>query len=777
LLYPSTRECDDITGELQDQIERYGIGSIETRFRRRNGTLVDVILSAAPFEAESDARGIAFTALDITERKHNERRIQLEQRVLAALNCSGPQRNIIHHILTTLQRSSGLEAVALRLRSGNDFPYYVQNGFSEEFAEAERSLCCQDGAEGPLCEEAGAPALACLCGMVLRGETDPELSCFTGNGSFWTNCCSELLASSELSLPHSFRGRCLAEGYESMALIPLTCTGEVVGLLQLSDHRRDCFTREGISFYEGLSASIGVSIARERDRDALRRSEERMHEILDAIGVGVMGVDEETHTVIYANPAAARLVETERDSLLGKQAPVLASPSSDSKVDGTSTEAELVSTSGKHIPVLRTASAAELDGRQCQLESFIDLTALRQAEQERQELETRLQQSQRLEAIGTLAGGIAHDFNNILYAILGFAELALDDCPPDSNVRENVLEIRKSGNRAREIVNQILTFSRQTDQEKVPLRLQSSVKEVGKLLRGSIPASISIHTDVDSDCPCVLAAPGQMHQILMNLCTNAYQAMRDEAERLDGPDSTCEIHVRLRPRTLAADEARLLPGLSEGLYAELTVRDTGPGIPAELLEHVFEPYFTTKTKERGTGLGLAIVAGIVQSHGGAISVRSEVRRGTTFQVLLPATDQPAPCAATGPEEPVMGTERILVVDDEAAIRQLAEHGLGARGYRVTTASEGKQALDILQRDPEAFDLLVTDLTMPGMSGVELAREALQLRPDLPILLSTGFADALSLETAAAHGIRDILVKPVLPGELARHIRQTLHPSR
>jgi PAS domain S-box-containing protein len=771
VLHASGREHESVLGELYNQIERQGAGSVETRFRKRDGSFVDVILNAAPFERDDHTKGIAFTALDITERKHNERRIQLEQRVLAALNSGGPQREIIRHILLILQQSTGVEAVALRLRNGEDYPYYVYNGFSEEFIAAEDSLCCEDGA--------GTTRLACLCGMVLRGESDPERPWFTGNGSFWTNCCSELLADPDLQPPEAFRGRCPRQGYESMALIPLTCTGEVIGLLQLNDRRKNRFTPEAISFYEGLSASIGVSVARERDRDALRRSEERLHEILDAIGVGVMGVDEETDTVIYANPAAARLLEAERTQLLGKQAPILASPIPEAEASdaGASAEAELVATGGTHIPVLRTASAAELDGRACQIESFIDLSALRQAESERQELESRLQQSQRLEAIGTLAGGIAHDFNNILYAILGFAELALDDCPAGSDVRDNVLEIVKSGNRAREIVTQILTFSRQTDREQVPLRLQSSVKEVGKLLRGSIPASISIHTDVDSDCPCVLADPGQMHQVLMNLCTNAYQAMRNRAESLDGPDSVCQIHIRLRPCRLTADEARRHPGLAPGLYAELTVRDTGPGIPPDLLEHVFEPYFTTKTKERGTGLGLAIVSGIVQSHGGAISVESELGVGTTFQVLLPATEALDETTATAPEAVVAGNEHILFVDDEAAIRHLAEHGLGVHGYHVTTASEGRQALDILLRDPDAIDLLVTDLTMPGMSGVELAREVLQLRPDLPILLSTGFADALSRETAAAHGIRDILIKPVPPGELARHIRQILHPSR
>lgn len=747
-------------------LARYGevaLTGIPTRFEQFSAPLGKHFDVAA----YSPIRGqFACIFRDVTERRRNESRVRTETRVLEALNSPDTQRAVIRQLLAIIQEETGMEAVGLRLREGDDYPYYEQRGFSRDFLATEGSLCVRQDDE--------TTHLACICGRVLQGGCDPALSFFTGNGSFWTNSVSVLLSTPEHERLGILRGRCPRDGYESLALIPLKCSGEVIGLLQLNDHRRNCFTPEDIVFYEGLGASIGVSVARERDQAALRRNEGRLHHILDSLGAGVIAVDRETDRVAYANPAAAALLGRSRESLVGLAAGELSTALDDETASG---EAKLLAADGHRVPVLRTSSLAELGDRRCQLHSFLDLTAIQEAEEQRQRFQERLDQAQRLEAIGTLAGGIAHDFNNILYAILGFSELALDDCPPESDLRENVREAMKAANRAKELVGQILLFSRQTEQEKMPFRLQSAVRDVAKLLRGTIPAAIGIQTDLDPGCPCVQADPNQMHQILMNLCTNSYQAMRRQAEFHGESGRECLIRLQLRQHDLSPAETQRYPNLLPGPYAELTVADTGPGIPADIVDHIFEPYFTTKTKERGTGLGLAIVEGIVRAHGGAVTVESEFGVGTTFRVLLPV------CAGEGSESgdedqsaaPSPANDRVLLVDDEDPIRHLAQVGLARHGYRVTVASEGKMALEMLYQDPQAFDVLVTDLSMPGMSGMELAWEALRLRPDLPVVLCTGFSETITQEEAHARGIREMVMKPLPPSQLAELIGRVLHP--
>ncbi|MBT7166669.1 MAG: PAS domain S-box protein, partial [Victivallales bacterium] len=776
MLYASNEEYERVGRDKYGQIRKHGTGSVETRFLPKEGAMIDVILSSTPLDRDDWSKGVTFTALDITKRKRTERQIQLETEVLESLNSPAPQREIVRKIAAAIRRRAGLQAVGIRLRDGDDFPYYHVDGFPEGFNAQGSHLVQRDEDGQPLLDDQGQVRMACLCGDVIRGRFDPALPFFTQAGSFWANCMTKLdaeLVATGSQLPAAQLGNTI---YESLVLIPLRSEGKTIGLLQLSDERPNLFTPDVIEFYEGLGASIGVSVARERDEEALRRNEERLHEILDAVGAGVIAVDSETQRVTYANPAAASLLRTSREALLGLAGQAVSPPSIGD--DGpASDEVDLTTRDGQLVPVLRTVSRAELNGRDCLLESFINLTGQRRAEEEQQVLESRLRQSQRLEAIGTLAGGIAHDFNNILYAVLGFAELALDDCPPGSDASDNIEEVIRAGNRAKEIVNQILTFSRQTEQEKLPLHLQGVVGEVGKLIRSSMPSSIAIETDVDPDCPPVLADPSQMHQVAMNLCTNAYQAMWETAQAPGQAERDCLIRLELRQRDLTAADARQMPGLRPGPHVEFAVHDTGPGIPPEALEHIFEPYFTTKTKERGTGLGLAIVQGIVSSHDGAITIESRVGDGTSFRVLLPASEEAeTPFTPQPTPAPMQSTqERILFVDDEAPLRQLAEIGLGNLGYVVTTASDGKKALEILHQDSAGFDLLITDLTMPGMSGIELAREALQIYPDLPILLCTGHGEAVTRQQAISAGIRELMIKPILPSGLARWVQETLHP--
>ena len=382
-------------------------------------------------------------------------------------------------------------------------------------------------------------------------------------------------------------------------------------------------------------------------------------------------------------------------------------------------------------------------------------------------LEKQLRQAQKMEAVGTLAGGIAHDFNNILTPVLGYAEIITECLPEESPLLEPAREIFAAGKRARDLVKQILTFSRQTEQERHPIQIHLVVKEALKLLRSSIPTTIEIKQNIDTEAM-VLADPTMIHQVVMNLCTNAYHAMREsggilavclEAVEIDADDYVTALHLR------------------PGSYLRLEVSDTGCGMPLALQERIFEPYFTTKEKGEGTGLGLSVVHGIVTQLGGHITVYSEVGQGTTFHVYLP---QYVAQHGSGQAEAVhvplpRGHEHLLVVDDERVIADLMRQTLEALGYGVTACIDSRQALEQFEAHPKDFDLVLTDMTMPHLNGAELAQQLLAIRPDLPVVLCTGFSEIINEEKAMALGIRRLLMKPVLRDQLARVLREVLDP--
>ena len=382
---------------------------------------------------------------------------------------------------------------------------------------------------------------------------------------------------------------------------------------------------------------------------------------------------------------------------------------------------------------------------------------------DRKTLETQLQQAQKMEAIGTLAGGIAHDFNNILSGIMGYTDLSLMLLPADSDVKDKLAEVKKAANRARDLVNQILTFSRRGAQERTAVQVQPLVKEALKLLRSSLPANIDIQSEIDSRSN-VLADPSQIHQIVMNLCTNAFHAMEKEGGVLEV--TLGDVAINETTPGLAAD-------LAPGNYLRLTVRDTGCGIPTEVQRRIFDPYFTTKEKGKGTGLGLSVVHGIVSSYGGTVALDSQANKGTTFQVYLPRLDQLSQPALT-PSQPMReGNERILWVDDEPQLAKLGQEMLTTLGYQVTTHTNSQEALSLFEADPNAFDLVITDLNMPQMSGKELTQAILALQPQMPVIMCTGFSELVTDQTPDQLGVRALLMKPVLMGEMAQTIRQVL----
>lgn len=394
-------------------------------------------------------------------------------------------------------------------------------------------------------------------------------------------------------------------------------------------------------------------------------------------------------------------------------------------------------------------------------------TEKEKTEQKTQKLEMQLRQVQKMEAIGTLAGGIAHDFNNILGAIIGYTELAGMDAADDPAQQKKLKEVLKAADRAKDLIKQIMTFSRRTAPEFKPVQVKAIIQETLELIRASLPTTIRIDSDLRSD-DVILGDPTQIHQMLMNLCTNAGQAMEKNGGVLSVELNNIEIDTTL---TMA------YPELIPGAYLNLIIKDTGEGISPEAMERIFEPFFTTKAQGEGTGMGLAVVHGIIQSHKGTISVQSKLGEGAVFSIFLPRIVQPPDMVDVDEKFALpMGSEHILFVDDENTLIDIGKAILESLGYTVTTTSSSEKALTLFKFNPDAFDLVITDMTMPQMTGDKLTEELLRIRPDLPIIICTGYSRRMSEEKARQIGAKGFLMKPLSFQDMAIMIRTLLNGS-
>jgi len=398
----------------------------------------------------------------------------------------------------------------------------------------------------------------------------------------------------------------------------------------------------------------------------------------------------------------------------------------------------------------------------------LDNTERIKAEADKKKLEVRLQQAQKMEAIGTLAGGIAHDFNNTLSPIIGFTEILREDLSKDNPLQDYVAEILNAGLRAKDLIQQILAFSRHQDQELKPIKVQDILKEAIKLLRSSIPKTIHIEIEIEADCGQVLADPTQVHQVIMNLVTNAYHSMQKTGGRLT---------VTLEQREIESSPlgfSELLPGK----YALLKVMDTGIGIKKRVMNKIFDPYFTTKEIGKGTGLGLSVVQGIVKNCRGDLHAYSEPGKGTEIHVYLPIIKRNINNKVPNLYESVQkGSERILLVDDEEKIVKMEKQMLERLGYHVITRTESIEAFEEFKSNPDAFDLIITDMTMPKMTGIQLSNGIKKIRPDIPLIICTGFSDQISVENFSEFGIQGYITKPIIKKEMAKMIRDVLDKNK
>ncbi len=515
---------------------------------------------------------------------------------------------------------------------------------------------------------------------------------------------------------------------------------------------------------------------RSRSEEALRLSEQRYRDLIESITDLIYTQDLEGRFT-SANQATAAIFGYQPQELIGRtgsdfmlpehqpafEKEYLATLKREGSMAGLSQY--LDKQGGKHYLEYRSTLVRPQEGEPYISGSGRDVTERVLARQRLKQLEAQLLQSQKMEAVGTLAGGIAHDFNNVLAAMLGYTELVLADLPPDSPHRPNLEQVMKAGARAKGMVRQILSFSRQGESGQRPVLMQPLVAEALELLRTTLPATVEVDSHLAAPQGMVLADPSQVHQVVVNLATNAFQAM--------GPGGGT-LRVELEAVELDQGQAADFVELKPGPYLRLRVSDTGQGMDAETMRRIFEPFFTTKDKSEGSGMGLAVVHGIVKNHGGQITVHSQPGQGACFQVYLPRLAQsPGPSAASEePEGRTGGGEWLLLVDDEELVGEMGRQVLERLGYRVTLCTSGQEALAVVRAAPQGFDLVITDLTMPRLTGDQLAQRIMEINPHLPVVIATGYGGHVP-QGSLPPNVRLLLSKPFSGNEIARVVRRAL----
>jgi len=568
------------------------------------------------------------------------------------------------------------------------------------------------------------------------------------------------------------------EGYWGTPL--LDSAGGIVGSLAIMDQKPLSMNAQDRSLLQVFAARAGSELERKRTLEALQESRERYRALYDEAPLMYFTVDVHL-TVLSVNKFGADILGYDKAELVGQSVMTVVDPE-DQEIVWRELQACLASVhqasqkvfrkvkkDGTRLWVRETCRSIVGPNQQPMLLlSCEDITDRKYAEEALAQSEQQLRHAQKMEAIGTLAGGIAHDFNNILGAILGYSELALAQVPKESRLTSYLEEILTAGNRAKELVKQILSFSRRSDREREAVDLNDIVQEALGMVRATLPSSIEIQSVLAIDSAVIFADPTQIHQVIMNLCTNAEQAMREEG----GVLSLAVTSVEVTEHSIHA-----FPEFKPVTYLQLSIQDSGKGMPCHVLDRIFEPFFTTKELGKGTGLGLAVVHGIIAGHEGHISVQSVVGQGTTFTISFPRLDVALPVEPEKVVEWPQGTGKVLFVDDEEVLARWGGQVLTHLGYTVITKTNPHEAVELFEEEPDAFDVVVTDQTMPLMSGETFARILLNIREDIPIVLCTGFSHTMSAEKAKQLGLQGFLMKPVNGAVLAKTLRDILSRNK
>ncbi len=539
------------------------------------------------------------------------------------------------------------------------------------------------------------------------------------------------------------------------------------------------FLKEERNLINAVAERIGQIIEHKQAEESLTKSEERFRGVFDQAAVGVARLTPDGKGV-EVNNKLCDIVGYPKDELLTKTFQEITHPDGlqidlayvnqllNDEIKTYSMEKRYYKKSGDVIWINLTVSLMrEINNDPDYFIAIIeDITERKQAEKEREQLQSKFQQAVKMQAVGTLAGGIAHEFNNLLGVIMGCADMARDEVPKDSFAKVQLDKVMKASYRVKDLVKQILTFSRQSQQQRISANLCPLVKESVKLIVASIPSSVEIKRDLDAACANTKVDPTEIQQIVMNFCSNAVWAMKEKGL----------LTITLNEVNLTNHDELILKGPEAGRYVKLSFSDTGCGMDKETVSRIFDPFFTTKEAGDGTGMGLSIVYGIIESYGGTIAVDSEVGIGTTFHLYFPVTDEPATEENVVVEEDPKGTERILFVDDEKIYAEMGEDMISRLGYDVDLKINSKEALDSFKADPNKYDLMITDQIMPHLSGEELVKEMRSIRPKMPIILCTGYSTQMDEKKSKLLGINAFAYKPITKNDIAKLIRKVLDAS-
>jgi PAS domain S-box-containing protein len=734
---------------------------------RKDGSRFPILIYTAPIVKDEGPAGLRGIIIDATEHKRIEQEKETTIDILRLMNSASDMEELAQSLIQHLCVSIGCDAARIRVNWDNACSIFQGHDMNGLCSITSNHSCDTIGHKSSGGNGSSPGAAHCLCDDMLHRRGLAEEHASTLNGTLYISESSIVFA--EIPEDHLCRSQCphfsTLDSYESIIIVPLRFGRKHLGSLYLCDRHPGFFRIDQVSFIERVSENIASALA-QRCADQERN---RLTSVVEQAAETIIITDPRGN-IQYVNPAFQKVTGYLKEEVLNRNARILKSgnhnPDFYSQMWAKLLKGE--TWMGRLINRKKDGTLFEEEGTITPVRDesgkTINYVAVKRDVTQEVALENQLRQAQKMEALGTLAGGIAHDFNNILTAILGYSELSIGDQELAPKLRGNLEQVIKAGKRARDLVQQILAFSRQSEQAHKPVQLGAVIREVLALLRASLPATIKIHYKGDPQNGLVMADPTQIHQLLMNLCSNAAHAMKEKGGALHVDLATYKVGSRVSPMN---------QNLNPGSYLRLTVRDTGHGIPTAHLDRIFDPYFTTKEKGTGTGLGLAVVHGIVKSHEGAIAVESEVGKGTSFHVFLPSIQAVSDGEKRGEDIPLGGSESILLVDDEDTLVELGILMLEGMGYRVTGQTSSLEALEMFQRSPDSFDLVITDLTMPNMTGIELARSLLHIRPRLPIILCTGYSENLMPERTRAMGVREFMTKPFLVRDLARTIRKAL----
>jgi PAS domain S-box-containing protein len=748
---------DLIRSNFKRQMSGEDIEPYEYVLLDKKGKKIEAIITTKLIEY-GDGKAILGIITDITERKRVEKELQYRLK--------------FQHLTTTvssqfinLHPAQIDDEIDYALRQIGEFAD-ADRSYVFQFSDDQKSLSCTH----EWCAEGITPTIERIQNAPM--DTYPwAMKKFLKGDMVFAPCLSDLPIEA-VEEKQEFE----QQGIQSIMAVPMVISAKVMGFIGLDSVREEKMWAEDTGSLLKIAGQVFANaLENKKNRQALQESEEHLRTVYETFPDSVTIIQAEDGRCVDVNSAFTRLTGWTPEDVIGKTAADLdiwynpderekltSGIAQNGKVENL--EAKFRLKDGSLITALMSAVLIRLKDKPHILTITRDISDLKSAQKEREQLRTQLIQAQKMEAIGTLAGGIAHDFNNILGAIIGYAEMALYDTKKDSMEHYNIDQVLKAGHRAKDLVKQILAFSRKSEQDKNIILLTPIVEEALKLLRASLPTTIEIKQNIEPGLDANFADPTQIHQVMMNLCTNSAHAMGDTGGILN---------VELKNLDLNLKKAVQYPELTPGPYVQLSISDTGHGMDSATMDRIFDPYFTTKEQDKGTGMGLAVVHGIIKGHGGGIRVQSKPGKGARFDILFPVMGKHMESETEELKALPTGNEHILFIDDEDTLIDLGESMLKKLGYGVETRIRPDEALEIFGKAPDKFDLVISDMTMPGMTGDVLAAELMKIRPDIPVVICTGYSERMDEQRARDLGIKGLIMKPFTIRSLSKTVRTVL----